>query len=191
MISRYFSITSLKRSSHPRSVRKSIPVQDQSYTYSQSWRIRLHSLPALVAFFHQNLLSVSQDGILKVMDILLDCLSHENVEVREMASKAISGVVRCAQRQSVIPLRVLNYCGRFNGSSVTDIRCFFWQDRFIAQARKISLPSRRDSTYAESLKKLHSAILGLCALMETTPYSVEPWLPPLTESILIFYYSFH
>src|SRR6266545_3833076 len=72
----------------------------------QSWRIRLHALPALVVFFYQNLLSISQDGILKVMDVLLACLGDENVEVREMASKALSGVVRCSQRQSIVPLKV-------------------------------------------------------------------------------------
>ncbi|KAF8971500.1 armadillo-type protein [Flammula alnicola] len=108
---------------------------------STSWRIRLHALPALVVFFYRNLLSISQDGIAKVMDVLLDCLSDENVEVREMASK----------------------------------------NRFVALARKTSLPSRRDPSYAESLRILHSAILGICALIESLPYSVEPWMPSLTE----------
>jgi hypothetical protein len=40
------------------------------------------------------------------MEALLDCLADENVEVREMASKALSGVVRCSQRQSIVPLKV-------------------------------------------------------------------------------------
>lgn len=40
------------------------------------------------------------------MEVLLDCLGDENVEVREMASKALSGIVRCSQRQSIIPLKV-------------------------------------------------------------------------------------
>jgi len=40
------------------------------------------------------------------MDVLLDCLSDENVEVREMASKVLSGVIRCSQRQNIIPLKV-------------------------------------------------------------------------------------
>lgn len=31
------------------------------------------------------------------------------------------------------------------------------------------------------MRRLHSAILGLCALIESFPYSVEPWMPPLTE----------
>jgi hypothetical protein len=40
------------------------------------------------------------------MDVLLDCLADENVEVREMASKVLSGIVRCSQRQIIIPLKV-------------------------------------------------------------------------------------
>ncbi|GLB36441.1 putative protein with domain of unknown function (DUF3437) [Lyophyllum shimeji] len=126
---------------------------------SQSWRIRLHALPALVVFFYRNLLSISQDGVMQVMDVLLECLGDENVEVREMASKALSGIVRCSQRQSILPLK----------------------NRFVALTRKIALPPRRDPSYAESLRSLHSAILGLCALIESFPYSVEPWIPPLTE----------
>ncbi|KAJ7666470.1 hypothetical protein B0H17DRAFT_1162570 [Mycena rosella] len=126
---------------------------------SDSWRIRLHALPALVVFFYRNLLSISAEGVTKVMDVLLDCLADENVEVRQMASKVLSGVVRCSQRQSIVPLK----------------------NRFLALARKITLPGRRDPAYAESLRSLHSAILGLCALIESFPYSVEPWMPALTE----------
>lgn len=40
------------------------------------------------------------------MDCLLACLADENVEVRGMASKALSGIVRCSQRQSIVPLKV-------------------------------------------------------------------------------------
>ncbi|KAG6910583.1 hypothetical protein DXG01_009534 [Tephrocybe rancida] len=126
---------------------------------SQSWRIRLHALPALVVFFYRNLLSISEEGAVQVMDVLLECLGDENVEVREMASKALSGVVRCSQRQSILPLK----------------------NRFVALTRKITLPPRRDPSYVESLRSLHSAILGLCALIESLPYSVEPWIPSLTE----------
>ena len=52
----------------------------------------------------------------------------------------------------------------------------------MALARKTKLPARRDPKYVESLRTLHSAILGLCALIDSFPYSVEPWMPPLTES---------
>jgi proteasome activator subunit 4 len=114
------------------------------------------------------------------MDVLLDCLGDENVEVREMASKALSGVVRCSQRQSISPLKVC--CMIF--ADVIQISNPTPQKRFVAAARKISLPPRRDPSYADSLRSLHSAILGLCALIESFPYSVEPWMPPLTEGRL-------
>ena len=51
-------------------------------------------------------MSMSSALVTRVMDALLECLADENVEVREMASKMLSGVVRCSQRQSIIPLRV-------------------------------------------------------------------------------------
>ncbi|KAJ4476678.1 hypothetical protein J3R30DRAFT_3759946 [Lentinula aciculospora] len=126
---------------------------------STSWRIRHHALPALIVFFYRNLLYIPSDGVSKVMDVLLDCLADENVEVREMASKVLSGVVRVSQRQSILPLK----------------------KRFVSLMRKTKLPARSDPTYASSLRTLHSAVLGLCALIESFPYSVESWMPPLTE----------
>lgn len=49
---------------------------------------------------------MSSGLVTRVMDALLECLADENVEVREMASQMLSGVVRCSQRQSIIPLKV-------------------------------------------------------------------------------------
>ncbi|ESK98497.1 membrane protein [Moniliophthora roreri MCA 2997] len=126
---------------------------------SSSWRIRHHTLPAMIVFFYRNLLYIPPEGVSKVMDVLLECLGDENVEVREMASKVLSGVVRCSQRQSIVPLK----------------------NRFVRVIKKTNLPGRRDPTYAQAQRSLHSAILGLCALIEAFPYSVEPWMPPLTE----------
>jgi proteasome activator subunit 4 len=55
------------------------------------------------------------------------------------------------------------------------------QNRFIALARKSRLPTRKDAGYADAMRALHSAILGLCALIESYPYTVEQWMPPLTD----------
>lgn len=125
----------------------------------QSWKTRLNGLPALVIFFYRNVLSLSSEQVNKVLRVLLDCLANENVEVREMASKVLSGVVRTSQRQNIVPLR----------------------NRFVTLAKKTTLPSRQDPAYPTALRTLHSAILGICALIQSCPYSVEPWLPPLTE----------
>ncbi|EFI28574.1 hypothetical protein CC1G_13601 [Coprinopsis cinerea okayama7 len=138
------------------------PILDQFVTSiesSPSWRTRLHGLPAVAIFFFRNLLTLSQSQMDRVLRVLLDCLSNENVEVRDMAAKVLSSVVRTSQRQSIIPLK----------------------NRFTALARKTTLPARKHPEYATRLRTLHSAILGLCALLESFPYSVEPWMPPLTE----------
>lgn len=98
-----------------------------------------------------------------------------------MASKVFSGVVRCSQRQSIIPLKVSLTFELYTRYRIADV-CF--QNRFVALAKKTPLPPRRDPSYAESLRILHSAILGICALIESLPYSVEPWMPSLTEGLI-------
>lgn len=55
------------------------------------------------------------------------------------------------------------------------------QDRFVSLVRKVRLTNRHDPGYSESLRTLHSAILGICALIESFPYSVEKWMPALTD----------
>jgi proteasome activator subunit 4 len=57
------------------------------------------------------------------------------------------------------------------------------QERFIAQERRVRLPKKSDSNYAETMLTLHSAILGLCALIDCFPYVVEDWMPPLMEGL--------
>jgi proteasome activator subunit 4 len=60
----------------------------------------------LIVFFYRNLLGISEGTAARVMGVLLDCLADDNVEVREMASKTLSGLVRVSQRQSIAPLLV-------------------------------------------------------------------------------------
>ena len=74
----------------------------------KSWRIRLNSLPILVVFFYRNLMGISNASASMIMDLMLNCLSDDNVEVREMASSSLSGIVRVSQRQNIIPLKVIS-----------------------------------------------------------------------------------
>ncbi|KZS93077.1 ARM repeat-containing protein [Sistotremastrum niveocremeum HHB9708] len=126
---------------------------------STSWKVRHNALPALIVFFYRNLPNFSQRAIQNITEILVVCLSDENVEVRTIASKVFSGVVRCSQRSQIPSLR----------------------KRFLSVEAKTTIPPRSDPNYASSLRTLHSAILGLCALVECFPYVVEKWMPPLME----------
>lgn len=73
---------------------------------STSWRVRLNALPTLVVFWYRNLTSFSEESVSKMMDVLLQCLHDENLEVREMAAKTLSSVLRSSQRQRIMPLKV-------------------------------------------------------------------------------------
>ncbi|KAG8924341.1 hypothetical protein FRC02_010498 [Tulasnella sp. 418] len=139
------------------------PVMDQfidAVKSSPSWRIRLSVLPVLQVFYFRNLLNLPDSCAKRIMDVLLKCLRDENVEVRDTASKTLSGVIRCSQQHSILPLR----------------------DRFARLARRTKLPKRQDKElFSEALRTLHSAILGLVALVDAYPYSVEPWVPETFE----------
>lgn len=128
---------------------------------STSWRVRLNALPTLAVFWYRNLTSFTFESMSKLMDVLLQCLEDENLEVREMAAKTLSSVLRSSQRQLIVPLKE-----RFT--------------RVIRQSSK--LPQRHASNYAESMRKLHGAILGIVALIDACPYTVPEWMPPLCES---------
>ena len=105
------------------------------------------------------MLSFSATYVSKIMDVLLDCLQDENIEVREMATESLSGLLRCSQRQSILPLK----------------------NRFTRIVSKTTIPSRKHDNYATAIRTVHSAVLGLVALINAYPYSVEDWMPPLTE----------
>jgi proteasome activator subunit 4 len=57
------------------------------------------------------------------------------------------------------------------------------KNRFV-RLSNTRLPSRHTPGYAASLRKLHGAILGICALIEAFPYTVESWTPELLTQVL-------
>jgi proteasome activator subunit 4 len=58
------------------------------------------------------------------------------------------------------------------------------QDRFVQLIRKSHIPPRQDPGYARSVRQRHAAILGVCALVDSVPYTVEKWTPDLLTNIL-------
>lgn len=98
------------------------------------------------------------------MDVLLQCLEDENIEVREMAAKTLSSVLRSSQRQRILPLK----------DTFT---------RVVLQNAK--LPKRQASSYTECMRKLHGSILGIVALIDAHPYTVPEWMPSLCEGMCV------
>lgn len=58
------------------------------------------------------------------------------------------------------------------------------QDRFVRLLKNSSVPARQDPDYNKAIRQRHSAILGICALIDSYPYTVEKWMPDLLTNSL-------
>jgi len=47
-----------------------------------------------------------------------------------------------------------------------------------------AIPDRSDPNYNKAVRRRHAAILGICALVESYPYTVEKWMPELLTNVL-------
>jgi proteasome activator subunit 4 len=47
-----------------------------------------------------------------------------------------------------------------------------------------SIPGRQDPSYNKALRQRHAAILGICALVDSYPYTIEKWMPELLTNVL-------
>jgi len=98
----------------------------------------------------------------ELVEVVCRCLDDEVVEVREMAATTLSGILRLSPRRSVLALK----------------------DRFVRLAKNSALPDRRSPGYNAALRQRHAAVLGVCALVESYPYTVEKWMPELLTGFL-------
>lgn len=59
------------------------------------------------------------------------------------------------------------------------------QERFLRLLRKTSIPADRKSVkYNLAVRQRHAAILGVCALIDSYPYTVEKFMPELLTNVL-------
>ncbi|TIC14990.1 hypothetical protein E3Q14_00482 [Wallemia mellicola] len=144
---------------------------------STKYRVRLHALPITVhvahlitaVFYFFQLPHISPATILGVMEELYKLLRDQNIEVREAAAETLSGLVRCSQRSFTLDLKK-RFTETVSANSV--------------------LPRRRlengdvNPNYAPAVLKLHSGILGICALINAFPYDVPSWMPELLAGVL-------
>jgi len=105
---------------------------------------------------------IQEIKIVEMLEVLCRCLDDEVVEVREMAATTLSGILRLSPRRSVLTLK----------------------ERFVRLAKNSHLPAREDPDYNKAIRHRHAAILGICALVDSYPYTVEKWMPELLTNIL-------
>jgi proteasome activator subunit 4 len=129
---------------------------------SPSWRVRLKALPLVQVFYFRQLPLFTEAKVVEVLEVLCKCLDDEIVEVREMAARTLSGVLRLSPRRSVLILK----------------------DRFVRLIKRSSIPVRNDPSFTKAVRERHAAILGICALVESYPYSIPEWMPDLLTEVL-------
>jgi proteasome activator subunit 4 len=129
---------------------------------SPSWKVRVQALPLVQVFYFRQVPLLSDGRITDILEMLCKCLDDEVVEVREMAATTLSGVLRLSPRRSQLTLK----------------------DRFIKLLRSSPLPNRQSPVYNAAIRQRHAAILGICALVDSYPYTVERWMPELLANIL-------
>ncbi|KAH8835425.1 hypothetical protein DL96DRAFT_1702409 [Flagelloscypha sp. PMI_526] len=143
-----------------------IPVLDAIFKVIQnspSWRVRLKALPLIQVFYFRLVPLISEIKIVQILEVLCQCLDDEVVEVREMAATTLSAILRLSPRRSVITLK----------------------DRFVRLAQTSRIPTKRsDSKYSRAIRQRHAAVLGICALIESYPYTIERWMPQLLTETL-------
>ncbi|RPD81724.1 hypothetical protein L226DRAFT_527984 [Lentinus tigrinus ALCF2SS1-7] len=142
------------------------PLLDELFNAIQtfpSWKVRLKILPLVQVFYFRQSFLISDIKVVEMMEVICRCLDDEVVEVREMAATTLSGILRLSPRRSVIALR----------------------DRFVRLIKNSKLPTDRKSpTYSAAIRQLHAAILGVCALVDSYPYTIERWMPDLLTNVL-------
>ncbi|KAH8100502.1 hypothetical protein BXZ70DRAFT_1022407 [Cristinia sonorae] len=129
---------------------------------SPSWRVRLKILPLVQVFYFRQGPVISDIKVVEMLEVICRCLDDEVVEVREMAATTLSGILRVSPRRSVLALK----------------------ERFVRLLKNSHLPDRKSPVYNNALRQRHAAILGICALVDSYPYTVEKWMPDLLTNVL-------
>jgi len=132
---------------------------------------------------------------LTIRQVICACLDDEVIEVRQMAStwvvfhlkhsllndprrRTLSGILRCSPRHSILRLKVCSILG----FAVTSLNSA--QTRFVRLARQTHIPPRQAPGFQAAILTLHSAILGVAALIEAHPYRVPYFFPELLTEVL-------
>jgi len=124
---------------------------------STSWHVRAAVLPFLqtLLFRHQFVLHKGDMG--KVRELVLRLLCDSQVEVREMASLAVSVLVRISGDELALSLQ-----GLFRGWCAGPL------PKQVKGAEGVAAMNLR-----------HAGVLGLAALVGAHPYDVPEWMPAI------------
>ncbi|CAG8548665.1 30916_t:CDS:10 [Gigaspora margarita] len=133
-------------------------------TETPSWHVRVKALPVLQVFFFKHLFMLSEDKMIKVMDVVFVMLKDTQIEVRQLAAVTLSGLIRCSQRGAIATLK-----DQFFKLLDTKIP----PRNTTHRAPRTTLPQG----FQEAILTRHAGVLGLSCLVNAFPYDVPKWMP--------------
>ncbi|KAI9102563.1 hypothetical protein DFS34DRAFT_609661 [Phlyctochytrium arcticum] len=132
------------------------------------WQVRWRTLPMLQIFFFRHLFLLSPEVVNQVMEGVAGLLEDAHLEVRQLASVTLSGLIRCSQREAVEVLKE-----RFTRELSLTHR----------QQRKNRDAPPTSPSNSHTVQKRHAAVLGLSALVQAFPYDLPPWMPSVLTTL--------
>ncbi|KAI9254007.1 hypothetical protein BY458DRAFT_521472 [Sporodiniella umbellata] len=133
-------------------------------TKSTSWHIRIRVLPILQVFFFKHLFAMTGSQPLRIMEVVSQMLLDTQIEVRQLASVTLGGLIRCSQRDAIQSL----------------LNQFEKQVHFKIPKRKrdpVTGKNIEPAGFAEAVLQKHAGVLGLSCLINAFPYEVPEWMP--------------
>ncbi|KAK6098331.1 Proteasome activator BLM10 [Batrachochytrium dendrobatidis] len=135
---------------------------DEIQMVEYGWHLKVRVMPVLQVLFFRHLHMIPPAFINQIVMDVSACLGDRQVEVRQMASVTLGGLVRCSPYPPLISMLTSTF------------------EKQLEQTRPAKDKSKSqpaDINAAARLVKRHAAVLGLAALVQAFPYHAPEWMP--------------
>jgi len=132
------------------------------------WRSRSPILPFLQIFVFNHLTLLAESTVKEIIEVVIKLLEDPQIEVRLIANKALSSIIKTFGTNIVPELFV-----RFKIVATPNTR----------RSRISRKKTSKDDDSNENLVKRHAAVLGMIALVESSPYEIPDWLPAIIDEV--------
>ncbi|KAJ1773190.1 Proteasome activator BLM10 [Coemansia sp. RSA 1813] len=118
-------------------------------------------LPLLYILTFTNRFTLSQEMHTRIVDTTVTFMGHDHVEVRQVASAALTGMIKCANSNVIFDIR------RGFSAKLT---------KRLPRLRNGRQP-KNPAAYSKLIPTRHAGVLGLSCLVLAFPYTIPDWMP--------------
>uniref|UniRef100_A0A7S4KNJ3 Proteasome activator complex subunit 4 C-terminal domain-containing protein n=1 Tax=Guillardia theta TaxID=55529 RepID=A0A7S4KNJ3_GUITH len=155
----------------------------RSVSKSQSWQVRSSVLPFLQIIIFRHQCSIRKEDMKMVQDLMVSLLQDSQVEVREMASVAVSVLVRITGEELAMDLKTLFV--QWSQHDISSMQGRAGEPVDDAREGKAGEDSSDKKALKASLQLRHAGVLGLSALVGAYPYDVPQWMPEILVQLAL------